>query len=321
MAFFMFSYEINIIFIPISLGIVLLKGGKDKIQAVFLLCAFAAIYFAITFYVRNHAINLYSGVEFSLSGKALLAYLKQISGTFPFSAYLGILHKKIHFSELFLKVIISWQGWLTFLFSFILFYRATSNMENFTKNSIEDEVYLICIGLLFFPGVLPALSGRYQNEVHWGAATLPVYYQIFGLSFLITTLFFLFSHKKSFRIVFIILFSLYLAFNYILNINMVKIVDPQFRYYRDAFVVAVKSGLFNQVKNGDIINIKGIPPDINANLIYQYSGKNVYVPRDIHDWYPESPGTSPNKFDLEVGILNNFPQFKLIKINENKNES
>ena len=37
---------------------------------------------------------------------------------------------------------------------------------------------------------------------------------------------------------------------------------------------------------------------VNANLIFEGCGKNVFVPTDDHSWYPEAPSPNAQRFIL-----------------------
>jgi hypothetical protein len=137
---------------------------------------------------------------------------------------------------------------------------------------------------------------RYQNEVAWGAGTLPVYYQNFGLAFFIAWALSYIPSQGKIRFIVPFLISLYLAFNLTINFSMVKSYDMNLREPRDAFAIQAQSGLFNNVQDGDIIQVKNVAHYINANLIFEWTGKRVYVPTDDHSWYPEKPGSFARTF-------------------------
>lgn len=86
-----------------------------------------------------------------------------------------------------------------------------------------------------------------------------------------------------------ILISGYLALNVTMNFKMVEDADLILREPRESFITQAKAGLLDQVLDGDIIYFKNLSHDVNSNLIFQATGKDVYDPKGDHTWYPESP--------------------------------
>ncbi len=295
--FFMLVYEVNFIFIPIALVIIFASGVRYRKLPVFLITSVACCYFALTFYLRSHQSSQYAGTAFGVPSKMILAYLKQLSATFPFVSYLAITHNSLPFGTLVRNVISSTLAWAVFISSLIVFAIFT-----FTKLPVcvfrKKETFIISLGMFLLPAIFPAISLRYQNEVAWGAGTLPVYYQAFGLAFFAAWGMLFVARNKLLRFVVPIIISVYLAFNVIINLNMVKAIDMAWREPRDAFATQAQFGLFSQVKDGDVIYVRNVAHYINANLIFQWTGKHVYVPTDDHHWYTETPAKFARTFEL-----------------------
>ncbi|MCX5824880.1 MAG: hypothetical protein NTY86_15635, partial [Deltaproteobacteria bacterium] len=268
--FFMLSYEINLIFIPIAFAIMFINGDQYKKLPGFLLVSAACLYLALSFYLRSQTGSLYAGSAFGLQAKMVLAYLKQLTATFPFISYLAITHNSLPFGSLIRGAIGSTLAWAVFISSLMIY--ATFTSMRSSARTLRGEAFIISLGMLMLPAIFPAISLRYQNEVSWGAGTLPVYYQVFGLAFFAAWAMSFIPRGGLFRFVVPIIISAYLALNVTINLSMVKSIDHVWREPRDAFAVQAQSGLLSQVQDGDIINVKNVANYINANLIFQWSG-------------------------------------------------
>jgi len=293
---FMLCYEVNLIFIPIAFAIMFINGDQYKKFPGFLLVSAACLYLALNFYLRNHANGGYAGSAFGLPLNMGLAYLKQLSATFPFASYLAITHNSLPFGSLIRDAIGSTLAWSVFICSLMVFVTFTSMKSS--VRALRGEAFMISLGMFLLPAIFPAISLRYQNEVGWGVGTLPVYYQDFGLAFFAAWAISFIPRGGLLRFIIPIFISVYLALNVSINSSMVKIIDMAWREPRDAFAIQAQSGLFSQVKDGDVVHVRNVAHYINANLIFEWSGKRVYVPTDDHFWYPEAPGKFAKTFEL-----------------------
>jgi len=289
--FFMMWYEINAIFIPIAFAILFINGDQYKKLPAFMLLFAACLYLALNYYLRSHAVGAYAGSAFGLPSNFGLAYLKQLTAAFPFVSYLAITHTALPFSEIINNAIHSTTAWSVLIFSLMVFVSLTSMKS--PSREIRGEAFIISLGMFVLPAIFPAISLRYQNEVAWGAGTLPVYYQVFGLAFFAAWATLSIPKVGILRLGVPILISIYLALNVTINSSMVKSIEMAWREPREAFLVQARAGLFAHVEDGDIVHLKNLPHYINSNLIFQWSAKRVYVPTEDHSWYPEEV---PNKF-------------------------
>jgi hypothetical protein len=295
--FSMLTYEINIIFIPIALIITFLNGDQYRKFPGFLLISAALFYLALNFYFRTLPTGGgYPGTRFGLLTNIGLTYLKQLTASLPFISYLAITHNSFPISSIFKEAVSSSLAWVVFIISSIIFISFTK-----TKSSVgilRKEAFVISLGMFLLPAIFPAISLRYQNEVGWGAGTLPVYYQNFGFAFFGACAMSFFPRVGVYRFVIPFIIGAYLVLNLTINLSMVKIIDKIWREPRDAFALQAQSGLFSKVKDGDIIRVKNVSHYINSNLIFQWTGKRVFVPTDDHYWFPEAPRKFANVFDL-----------------------
>ena len=294
---FMLSYETNSIFIPIAFVLMLFKKGGDKKIPILLLVLTALVYLALNLYFRVHANGAsYMGTAFGDSSKIGIAYLKQLTATFPLISYLAITHKSLPFLSLIKETLTSMLTWSVFIFSCIFFMKCAS--EKLLITFPKPEAFIISGGMFLLPAIFPAISLRYQNEVGWGAGTLPTYYQCFGLAFFIAWQISSFWRRSKYHFFLPIAMSVYLALNLSINLLMVEIIDKGMREPRESFANQAKLGLFSHVKDGDIIRVVNVAGFINENLIYQWTGKRVFMTKGDHMWHRESPGKFAKTFVL-----------------------
>lgn len=293
----MLCYEANFIFIPIAFAVMYISDSRNKRYPWLLLVGAMSLYLGLAFYLKSQAVGgTYAGTSFGEVSKMLPAYFKQLSATFPLASYLAATHQSLPIGALFNEMINSALAWAVFISSLIIIKASIST--NATKQVIRREAILISVGMLLLPAVFPAISLRYQNEVGWGVGTLPVYYQYFGLAFLLAWAVSGIPKGKAFQTVVPVIISCYLALNVTMNTSMANSVDAFWREPRETLIVQAQTGLFDQVREGDIVHTVNVAHYINANLIYEGSGKRVYVPTDDHAWYPEAPGAAAKSFEL-----------------------
>ena len=293
---FMLVYEVNFIFIPIAFALMFINGDQYRKLPGILLIFVASLYLAIYFYIKSKAVGSYAGSEFGLPSKMALTYLRQLTASLPGISYLAITHNNLPFEILIRNAFGSILAWIVFFSSFLVLVAFTSIRS--TKQVLSGNAVIVSIGLLLLPAIFPAISLRYQNEVDWGVGTLPVYYQNFGLAYFIGLVSSYIPSQGKVRVIVPLIISLYLAFNVTINSSMVKSIDRVYREPRDAFAIQAQTGLFNNVQDGDIIQVKNVAHYVNANLIFEWTGKRVYVPTDDHSWHTEMPGSNARRFEL-----------------------
>lgn len=294
----MLCYEANFIFIPIAFAIMFVNGNAyRKLPGILLICA-ACLYLALTFYLKSRADGgAYAGTAFGLPSKMGMAYLKQLTATFPFISYLVITHTAIPFGTLVKEAVSSTVAWAVFFVSLMIFVNYTS-VKSSAHSALRREAFIISLGMLLLPAVFPAISLRYQNEVGWGAGTLPVYYQDFGLAFFGAWAMSFIPNVGISRLILPVFISLYLALNVTVNFHCVTILDKFWREPRDTFAAQAQAGLFSQVNDGDIVNLVNLSHYMTSNIIFEWTNKRVYVPTDDHSWQTEAPGKFAKNYEL-----------------------
>jgi len=295
--FFMLWYEVNAIFIPIAFAMMTFHRSQYQKDPRFLLILAACVYLGLAYYFRIHAINgNYEGVRFGELSSVGVAYLKQLSGTFPFASYLSVTHNSFPFSVLIKEAVFSFLAVGVFVFSFMIFFTFTSKQT--PRLALKSGAFIISCGMFLLPAIFPAISLRYQVAVGWGISTLPVYYQCFGLAFFLTWAISVVPIRRQFRIALPILISAYLALNTQINLGMVKLIDETWHEPRVSFAIQAQSGLFSEVNDGDIVHTENVGNFVNENLIFQWTGKSAYIPTGDHYWFPWAPNKAAREFYL-----------------------
>jgi len=315
---FMLCYEVNLIFIPIAFAIMCINGNAYKERPGLLLFLAAFLYFTLTYYLRSHSDGgSYDGAALGVPSEMGLAYVKHVATAFPFVSYFSITQNSLPIASLVKEMISSSLAWAVFVFSLTVLIICIPIKSS--VRALRTEAFIISLGMLLLPAIFPAISLRYQNQVEWGTGTLPVYYQYFGLAFFIAWSISFITTSGLFRFVVPVIISSYLAFNLTLNFSMVKQNDMVWREPRDAFAAQSPISLFFHVQDGDIVNVKNVTQSINENLIFQLTGKRVYIPIDDHYWYPESPKTNAKTFVLSRNATSDR-NYQLVEMLQTKAE-
>jgi len=296
----MMYYEINVIILFIAV-IFILRYRQHGIMGQNFLIVFDAafLYFLLISYLRSRAVNLnYQGHNFGDITLFLMAYLKQLSSTLPLSHYLFKGYKAIPPSELMIIGLHSKLFWAILIIGTVFFYLTIKFVkEEWNSGQYKFDFFAIAICLILLPPILPAISARYQMEVDWGRSTLPIYFQYFGASLLLVWILSFFNFRNRLYIAALSVFlGLYLAFNTTMNRQIVLRLDAEYyRNPRELFINQLHEGLFQQVRDGDIVQISNAPHYVNANLIFEGCRKNVFVPSENHG---QQPSSNARKFIL-----------------------
>jgi hypothetical protein len=96
------------------------------------------------------------------------------------------------------------------------------------------------------------------------------------------------------------IFAIYLASNWVVNMHLVQCLDARYDEPRNSLVSALKAGLLDPVRDGDVVEIVDQPIFINGNLIYQTIRKNVSIPNEaaITPWFESKPRQDANRYRL-----------------------
>lgn len=306
---FMLSYEINVIFIVILLlicgrqiyvnkninSINERNRAKKNVFMIIIALVVSLLWLLLTSYVKQHAAVIYEGIQIDLTINSIVAYFKQLSGVIPFLFVWSNMSHSKNIGEFINHYIFKVDSLLLFLLFFATIWGIFKKIDYRPRSPNLDIVFFV---MLFMPPVLVAVSGRYQQQVYWGVATLPVYYGWIAMSyFLIKALYII--KNKIVHFLIIGCYSFFMQVNFQHNLEMIKKMDIVFRAPRDLFKKSVDYGNLSKIKDGDVLyKSPNIPSYVNANLIYQYTGKNVFIPTEKDIFSDEKPSLSPSYYYL-----------------------
>ena len=292
-------YELNVIFIPIILTMLILnKKFIRSFMPVALILIFLSAYLLFIFWARPSHDSIYTGIKFSFDFiKVLQAFFNQTLSTFPLISYIFNTQKDLPLNEVLNFLINNSYILLMAIFSYFSLSFFKDNLSN--KINYPKEIIVINLGLLFFPAIISSLSLRYQNEIGLGEPHLTIYYQFFGLAFFLT-LFFSKVKSKLFAKFIIIIFSLLFSFEFAVNYNMTLKRDEITKIPYEKFLLQSKNGLFDDVVDGDILVTRGTPAFVTESFVFQGSGKKVFfIKGGDRFWFPDyKPGINPSYFEL-----------------------
>lgn len=297
----MACYEVNITYIPIATIIVIASKRPKLLRNLAMTALPFAIFVAINFYVKHHATAPYSGSAIGNFGAAPVTFLKQLTATLPGTFYATFGQEYFPLPYLYRSAISSRLAWAVMLAWTVL--AITMVQHNPTKQKGRRVAAFAALMLLLVPPFLISISIRYQSSLMWGLAHVPVYYQCFGLAFLIAAAVDrLASGLKSKLVVFLLLpfIGAYMALNWAMNMQQSLLYDAMAREPRDSFVTALHSGLLDDIRDGDVVQIENQPVFINGNLIYQTIQKNVFIPNEgaIAMWFESHPRADAKEYRL-----------------------
>lgn len=282
-------YELNIIYVPIAIAIIYTTNHSKTARNLVITLLPCALFIALTIYVRCISGGPYNGSTFGSINLIPVTYLKQLIATFPGSFFFydrynitWVISDAIHNKIVWIIAMLALACYILFLQQF------KKKVSNTSKGIIG-----IAAMFLFLPPILIAVSSKYQLSLGWGDAHIPVYYQYFGLAFLLMVASLKIFHWNR-AIAFIVIapvFAIYVALNWTVNMHQVASMDLSFAEPRNSLVMALRSGLLYSVNSGDVVEIIDQPMFVNGNLIYQIVGKNVYIPNEkaIMGWFKSKP--------------------------------
>ncbi|MDN7181212.1 hypothetical protein M0D69_25095 [Caballeronia sp. SEWSISQ10-4 2] len=298
----LFIYELNVIYFPVALLLVLSqrKAIRNTIASLSIVVVPAMSYIALELWIKSHASGQYEGTTFGGMSLVLLTLSKQLIAGLPGSFYAFRGYWQVPYPVLLNTFENSHSLWLLGGIVFVLL--VVSTRRETIACRIDWFAYFCAAALIILPAVTISMSAKYQKEIIWGAGYLPVYYQFFGVAFFLTAAIRAIStySPNAGRVVMVMIIALYIPLNVIVNHHMRDVLDAGFWNDRVSLQQALRDGLLNPVQDGDIVDTKGLPPWIGGDLIYQTVQKKVVVPGEIpFPFLHLDPSASPNHFSLE----------------------
>lgn len=263
----LFSYEMFypfILFIPI-----LTFFRKKKISEVIRIClpylGIELVLLSVSMIFRqvsSQTAMVYSGTTFSLHPERIFsAWINQTLAAFPLNYRMAdtgasLMGEWIQEQELF---DFSWSGFFSNLqwvdlvglvIAGFLFLNLRRNIHIF---HVKAEYWAIGFCLLILPGLIIAMSEKYQFQLLPGLAYIPVFFAYFGASMLIYFILNCFVHaiQKTLRkdLIWMILFSSFsviFLLNSQTNRRMIEILNAYFLYPRQTGEAALQSGILDE---------------------------------------------------------------------------
>lgn len=279
----LFIYELNVIYFPIALLLVLSqrKAIRNTMALSWIILVPATLYMMLEIWIKSQAIGQYEGTTLGGLSYVLVTLSKQLIAGLPGSFYAFRGYWQVPYPILLNVFENSHSLWLLAGVVFVLMLVSTR------REAISCRIgwfgYFCAAALIFLPAATISVSAKYQKEIIWGAGYLPVYYQYFGVAFFLTLAIraVCLNSSVAARLIVVSVIALFIPLNVIVNHHMRDVLDAGFWNDRVSLQQALHHGLMNRVTDGDIVDTKGVPPWIGGDLIYQTVHKKVIVPNEI----------------------------------------
>ncbi|WP_157755484.1 hypothetical protein [Pseudomonas frederiksbergensis] len=293
-------YEINSVYVPIAIVAILAADHSRKIRDTAIVVVPFLIFMAANLYVKQIALTPYAGSEVGSLSAIPETFLKQLFATLPGSFYLSAGKKEYLPHELFSAASTSQLAW-----GVMLLWSAIAIIVLRHEHTKQPRILMPIFAagmLLLVPPVLISISAKYQSDLTWGYAHIPVYYQCFGLAFLLAAAVDQLARGAMAKLAMacVPLVGLGIALNWTMNMHQSAVWDSVFREPRDSLVSAMQNGIFDGVRDGDVVLVDGQPMYINGNLIYQTIEKNFSIPNEtaISGWFESPPRADAKVYRL-----------------------
>lgn len=300
------GYELNVVFIPICMGTILLSRHPHRVRNLAMLLVPFFLFVVINLYAKHGASQPYQGSTFGALSAVPMSYLKQLSAAIPGSFYLFRAQTEFPMASLVGVAVRNPIAWLTAALALASF-SMVARRHSVIPRRVPFGALATAAAFLLVPPVLISISARYQSFIGWGDAHLPVYYQYFGLAFLCASAFGWAYRKYKLPTLWIAgpLFAAYSALNLIVNLHQVDYLDAIFAEPRSSLVAALRHGLMDPVQDGDLVEIVNAPIFINGNLIYQTVQKRVATPNEAASikYFQSLPRPSAKSYRLDRAPL------------------
>ncbi len=270
-------YEINLVFYPFALWVAWREPGS-RARALPALLAPLAVFIAVTSWIKANANSPYAGSSLGAIDNFPSTFLRQLHSTLPGSFYSMVGKHELPPQQLLQSAIDNPWAWVLLVLGFGLAFVLMRRSEG---KGLDPLIWPFAANLLIMPAALIAMSARYQSEIRWGYGYLPVYYQYFGLAIFIAYALTFCARRLSLAVAVSLIFGAYLALNFQMNMTVKARMDALFRQPRESFESAMRAGLMNDVRDGDVVRLVDAPIEINGNLIFGAVGKRVFVPDEV----------------------------------------
>ena len=276
-------YEINLVFYPIALGLLLIAPHSTqlKIRALVTLCIPLIPYALLTIYLRNTTDINYPGVKVGSTDLMLATYGKQFLAAFPGVFYFLQWKTEFPFIRLFSSFISSPLAWILLLASLYSTFRCVwANKLNIEILSLKNsELSIIALCLIFITPVFIAISSKYQLALTWGTGYLPVYYSYFGVALVLAALFSSATECfVSLRLPVVIVVAILITANFLVNRNVIDKMDEVHFEPQKSLAQALESGLLDKLHDGDSLKFESpVYQFMDRAFVYRHSGRKLVI--------------------------------------------
>lgn len=294
-------YEINLVYYPFALLVVCKETrGAERRAALIALLIPLSVFLSVALWIKQHASAIYAGANIGSLDGFPMAFLRQLHSALPGSFYATIGKVELGTTDLFTQAIHSRSSWTVLVLGTIVAFSLLRKAAPI--HDTDPMIWPFALNLLITPALLISMSARYQTEIAWGQGYLPVYYQYFGTAIFLTALLTVAAqHSTLLRTTLPCLLGAYLALNLQINSNMKQRLDLTFREPVESLKRDLRNGLLDSVQSGDVVTIKSAPIFVNGNVIFEVTGKRVFVPDEVATagWFKNQPRPGAQKFVLQ----------------------
>lgn len=273
------SYLFIFLFIPVVLSHMELKNNLRKIfylsiPYILILCFLALV----TLYFRSHATA--QDVAYIPNWDLLTifkTYFNQTISVLPtsYSIATGNISAFYHF--------ITFRDTSIALF-FILLYIYSISFKK--QNVLNKNLILLGVLIIVLPGLLISLSPRYQQQVSFGVAYLPIYIQSFGASLLLALLIKKISSIKS-PLIIAFLVCMVLLIHLTTNNKVIDLVNQSFKPQREILTLFFSGSFGKEIPNNSTIQFPSESPLHRKEFLNMLTDKDINVviaPNDAYDY-------------------------------------
>jgi hypothetical protein len=257
------------------------------------------------FYARSSVTIAYGGTRLGNLSSVAETYVRQWSAAFPGAFYVFRYRQFFSIIDIIQSFFTDWRGWFLFAAAAYAVRSCLDVPHGALKQCSAKEFALLVFFLVFITPVFCAVSEKYQQELHmwWGWGYLHVYYAYFGIA-LGAAAFLIWATQRSDAVknVFSVILAFAITANWIVNKSVCAARNEAFSMeLRKATASALKNGLLDNVRDGDLLMLTGMPFYMDSNFIYQHSEKKVVL--EGGDGFIHMPrqklNANPQRFKME----------------------
>lgn len=277
------TYEVALTTLPLLALVAAFHHGRRVRAALAALAApglLTAGYLAYSVYLKSHSAGPYAGTTMKAGARALTATLMQATGALPLS-YL-IADPQQYFRDA------DWGEGEGLFLATLLFATNAAGLAALLarcRPRLSRAALTLLLGLTLFlcPAVLIGLSSRYQEELRWGWAYLPVYAQIFGVGIAVAVILGAVSGllgrngARRAQVAFCVLSGMLwgglAAGSFLVNRQIVEFQNGFWKYPRLLEETAARNGFFDEVPAGSLILRDPATPWESPDFTRQHAGR------------------------------------------------